>query len=39
MVTSADKLRAWGDVRENGKDKFVREVKNCKDWTGYINIR
>lgn len=24
------KLRVWADVREDGKDKFVREFENCE---------
>ena len=23
--------RVWGDVRKNGKIKFVREFENCED--------
>ena len=31
IVTDVDKLRVWGDVRENGKDEFVREFENCEN--------
>ena len=30
-------LRVWGDVRENGKDKFVWEFENCEN--GLINVQ
>ena len=31
VVTGACGLRARGDVREDGKDKLVREVENCEN--------
>jgi hypothetical protein len=24
----------WGDVRENGEDKLIREFENCGNWMG-----
>ena len=37
MVTS--KLRERGDVRENGKDKFVWEFENCENRMEQVSIR
>ena len=30
--------RVWRDVRENRKDKFVREFKDYRNWMEYIGI-
>jgi len=38
MVTVVDKLRVWGDVREDGKDEFVREFENCKNGTRWVSV-
>ena len=32
-------LRVWGDVKDNGKDKLVWELENCKIWSVIIQSK
>ena len=32
-------FRIWGDVRENRKDKLIREFENCENRTGQMSVR
>lgn len=35
----AGELRVWGDMRENGKYKFIWEFENCENGIARINIQ
>ena len=37
LCTVAGELRLWGDMRKNGKDKFVWEPEDCETVGQYTN--
>ena len=35
----ANESRVWGDVREDRKEEFVRELENCKKGMRWVSFR